>query len=132
MIVLDTHILIWWINNPDKLSDKARKRINLDIKKKEDILISSISIWEIYMLVKKGRLKFRVDIDTWIEKIEKLNFLRFIPVNNNIAAKSVMLVPPLHSDPADRIIIATALKNGATLITSDSKLLRYPHIQTLW
>lgn len=132
MIVLDTHVLIWFINSPEKLSEKVRKRINLEIKKSDNILISSISIWEIYLLVKKGKLKFTVDVDTWIEKVEKLDFLRFVSINNKIAAKSVTLPGTFHNDPADRIIVSTALQEGATLITSDSRILKYSHIQSMW
>ncbi|MBI2029156.1 type II toxin-antitoxin system VapC family toxin [Candidatus Gottesmanbacteria bacterium] len=132
MILLDTHVLIWYVNSPDKLSEKSSKKINLEIKNKNDILISSITVWEIYMLVKKGRLKLSLDVDTWIEKVEKLSFLQFVPVNNKIAAKSVILPGSFHKDPADRIIVSTALQNGATLITSDRRILKYSPLQSLW
>lgn len=104
MIVLDTHVLI----------------------------ISSISVWEIYLLIKKGRLKLNMDSDSWLANIENIPNLSFVPVDNSIAALSVNLPPPLHEDPADRIIVATALKAGASLITSDKRLLDYPNIQTIW
>lgn len=132
MIVLDTHVLIWFVNNPEKISKRAYKKIDLEIKKNNNILISSITVWEIYMLVKKGRLKFSLDIDIWIEKVEQLNFLLFVPVNNKIAAKSVFLPGTFYNDPADRIIVATAMQNGATLITSDSRILKYSPLQSLW
>lgn len=131
MIILDTHVLVWWIGQPDKLSKKAKHQLDTSISKNE-ILVSSISVWEIYLLVKRNRLKLTMDIDTWMEKVEALPFLRFVPVDNKIAAKSVSLADPLHSDPADRIIIATSLVENALLVTSDKRILHYPHVQTLW
>ena len=132
MIMLDTHVLIWWISNPEKLSEEARIHIKQEIKNKNEILISSISIWEIYMLVKKGRLKLSMDTDAWLERVEQLPFLQFVPIDNRIAAKSVNLSEPLHNDPADRMIIATALEHGVSIVTSDKKILDYPHSLSIW
>jgi len=132
MIILDTHVLVWWVANPDKLSIKALKMIESEIENKEQLLVSAISIWEIYMLVKKGRLKLVMDIGSWHKKIEELQELQFIPVDSTLAAKSVTLPEPFHSDPADRMIVATALEYGATLITSDKQLLNYPHVKSFW
>lgn len=131
MIVLDTHILIWWIDKPEKLSPNAQKIIEKATNKQEAI-VSSISTWEIYLLMKRGKLELSQDIDIWIHNIEKLPYIQFLPVDNTIAAKSVYLPEPLHKDPADRIIIATALIQGATIITSDHKILKYPHVQSIW
>lgn len=132
MILLDTHVLVWWVDDPSKLSSKSQKLIENSIKKEEAILVSSISIWEIFLLAKRGRLGFAIDINSWLEKVESLSFLQFIPVDNKIASKSVMLPEPVHNDPADRIIIATAREYGAKLITSDKKILDYKHVQAVW
>lgn len=131
MIVLDTHALIWWISKPEKLSSKARKEIEKNSKKQE-IIISTISTWEIYLLIKNNKLELSQDVDSWIQKVEQLSPVLFVSVDNTIAAKSVNLPEPFHKDPADRIIIATALTIGATLITSDRKILKYPHVRSLW
>ncbi len=106
MIVLDTHILIWWVDSPQKLSIKARKIIDGEKRKEGNILVSSISTLEIYRLVKNGKLQLINDVDSWLEKIESLSAVRFIPVDNKIAIQSVNLPDFLHKDPADRIIIA--------------------------
>lgn len=131
MILLDTSALIRWICVPEKLSKKARKIIAVEIQN-EEILISSISVWEICLLIKKERLGFFIDPDNWLAKIESLPFVRFIPVDNKIAAYSVNLPDFSHKDPADRMIVATALLNGAKLITSDEKILKYKKVQTIW
>lgn len=132
MIILDTHVLVWWVSNPEKLSDKAQKLIEREAKKGNEILVSSISVWEICMLIKKNRLKLTMDTDTWIGKIEQITFLQFIPVDNKIAEQSVNLHGTFHNDPADRMIIATALNYGAVLITSDRKILNYPYVRSIW
>lgn len=130
MILLDTNALIWWSTAPEKLSKKARKNID-DTIKKEEILVSSISVWEVYLLVKKNRVGFFIDVDSWLEKLESLEFVKFIPVDNKIASQSVKLDFETE-DPADRIIVATALAFGAKLITSDKKILKYHQVQSIW
>ncbi len=132
MIVFDTHALIWWIDSPQKLSKKARKIIDEEKLKEVNILVSSISTLEIYRLVKNGKLQLTNDVDSWLEKIESLPAVRFIPVDNKIAASSVNLPDFSHKDPADRIIIATALNLGVKLVTSDKRILNYPHVQSIW
>lgn len=131
MIVLDTNALIHLVGNPEKLPQKAAKYINSEIKK-NGIHVSSMSIWEIYLLVKKGRLELNKDVDAWLEEVEQLRFINFVPVNNRIAAKSVQLSEAVGSDPADRIVVATAVEMGATLVTSDRRIRKYPHVQSVW
>ena len=131
MIVLDTQTLVWWTTKPEFLSKRALRKIEAEAKKGK-LLISSISILEIYLLVKKKKIGFSVDIDTWLATIEKSSDFEFVPVDNRIAAKSVTLPEPFHNDPADRIIVATARESGATLITSDARIRKYPHVQSVW
>ncbi|HBQ50562.1 TPA: VapC toxin family PIN domain ribonuclease [Candidatus Daviesbacteria bacterium] len=131
MIVLDTNALLWWINDSGRLSGKARKIIEEEEKKKA-IFVSSISVLEICTLVKKGRLEFVALTDNWLDQVESLSCLHFVPVDNQTAKTSVNLPDFTHKDPADRIIIATAMINGATLITSDKKILNYTHVKAVW
>jgi len=84
------------------------------------------------MLVKKKRLKLTLNVESWIREVERLTYVNFLPVDNNIAFESVYLPEFKHKDPADRIIVATARGLRAKLITSDIRILRYPHIQTIW
>ena len=131
MIVLDTHAWIWFTSNPEALSKKAKKAVDAAVKEK-NVLVSSISAWEVALLVKNKRLKLSMDVTDWIAKSEILPFIQFIPVSISIAVKSVNLPQPLHSDPADRIIIATALSTGALLVTKDRKISDYSHVKTIW
>lgn len=131
MIVLDTHVWIWWLSNPEYLSRMAQRQIENAMEENE-IMISSISAWEVALLVAKDRLQLTIDVRDWILKSEQLPFVRFIPVDNEIAVQSVSLPAPIYDDPADRIIIATANISGATLITKDEKILKYTHVKSAW
>lgn len=97
-----------------------------------NIFISAISTWEVAVLVSRGRLKLTMNARDWVTASEALPFLNFVPVSNSIALKSVELPGTLHNDPADRIIIATAVSMGAVLVTKDEKIRNYPHVITAW
>jgi len=131
MIVLDTHVWVWFVSNPELLSKRAKRSLDSAMEERR-ILISSISAWEVALLVANKRLRLTLDVTDWIAKSEMLPFIQFIPVDNSIAVKSVNLPQPLHSDPADRIIIATANAMGAPVVTKDKKILNYPHVKTIW
>ncbi len=131
MIVLDTHAWIWWVSNPDFLSDKAKQTIDEAVTNR-NVLISSISVWEVAILASHGRLKLTMNPDDWVAASEALPFFDFVPVSNSIALKSVQLPGVLHNDPADRIIIATAISMGAVLVTKDEKIRNYSHVKTVW
>jgi PIN domain nuclease of toxin-antitoxin system len=131
VIVLDTHAWVWFVSNPELLSKKATAAVE-DAVSENRVFISSISAWEVALLVAQGRLELTMEVGQWVAKSESLPFFQFVPVNNAIAVKSVALQGPLHADPADRIIIATAHSLGASIITKDKRLRNYPHIKTIW
>lgn len=131
MIVADTHALVWWVSDPTRLPAKARRAMD-GAREPGGIAVSSISIWEVAMLVAATRLKLTIDAATWIASVEALPFLEFIPVDNRIATLAVGLPGFPHKDPADRMIVATALVLNATLITADRRMRSYAPIATLW
>ena len=130
MLVLDTHILVWWLNGDKALSKKAANAIKDELKNGE-IVISSITAWEIAMLVARGRIVLSMDVEQWLNTVALIERVRFYPVDNEIAVKTTELPGEFHKDPADRMIVATARKLGATLITADEKILAYPHVKTI-
>lgn len=132
MILLDTHALVWWVAEPKRIPAKARRAIDAAVKANEAIAVSSISVWEIAMLVARKRLASTIDADVWMDSVEALPFLTFLPVDNRVAVRSVQLEGFPHCDPADRLIVATALGVGATVVTADSRLRSYKPITTLW
>lgn len=131
MIVLDTHVLLWWVSDPAALSKPAKKAIDAAVKSKA-VHVSCISSWEIALLVERGRLRLALDVRDWLCRCEALPFLTFVAVSNAIAVESVRLPDFPHADPADRIIAATALSLGAALVTKDDKLRNYPYLKTIW
>ena len=131
MIVLDTHAWLWWISNPEKLGPAAASAIEQAVTQ-NGILLSSISTWEIALLVAKGRLTLSIDVHDWVRKTESLPFVRFMPVDNTIALRSVALPEKFHADPADRIITATALTTGLPLVTKDKKIRACSFVRTIW
>ncbi len=129
MILLDTHTWIWWVDDSAQLSPRAKGTIDTAAADR-GFYLSSISAWEVAMLVHQGKLQLTMDVDIWVAHTEALPFVTFVPISNRIAIQSVTL--PIHPDPADRIIIATALSLGATIVTKDSKMSAYANIQTMW
>ena len=131
MIALDTHALIWWVSGDMALSKKGLAAIKRELNG-GDIIISSISAWEIAMLVSREKLLLTVDVDTWLAAVAEIESVRFVPVDTEIATKSVTLPGEFHKDPADRMIVATARKFGAPLVTKDEKIRAYAHVKTVW
>lgn len=131
MIVLDTHTLVWWVSGDSRLSTKAKTAIDTE-RHDGEILVSAISAWECVMLARAGRLVLSMDTVTWLDTVSQVPGLRFVPVDTSIAIQSVELPGEFHKDPADRMIVATARRFSAALITADSKIRHYPHVQTIW
>ncbi|MHB1942827.1 MAG: type II toxin-antitoxin system VapC family toxin [Acidiferrobacteraceae bacterium] len=133
MIVLDTHALVWWVNGDSDLSTPAKAAIEKEIKKEDGIiLVSSISAWEIAMLIQKGRLTLTTSIDDWLSTVREIDAVRFVPVDNEVAVQSTQLPGAFHPDPADRIIVALARHMSAPLVTADTRIRSYKHLRTIW
>jgi PIN domain nuclease of toxin-antitoxin system len=131
MIVLDTHVLIWWVDGADKLSRTAASMIRR-AQAEDGIMISSITAWEIAMLVDRGRLTLTMDVSAWLSTVSRVRGIKFIPVDNPIAIGAVDLPGEFQKDPADRLIVATARRFGVPLVTQDRRIRSYPHLKTVW
>jgi len=131
LIVLDTHVWSWWVAQAPELPRRVARLIEARIEDEAEF-VSSISVWEVALLAQRQRLQLKMPVSEWIRQAEALAAIRFAPVDNHIALSSALLPPPLHPDPADRIIVATALQLRALLVTKDSKLRDYPHVETRW
>lgn len=131
MILLDTHALIWWREADARLSQRTQTAIAHE-EQAGMIAVSAFSFWEIALLVQRNRLNLSCGVAKWVSLIEALNCTFFVPVDTNIAVASVQLPAGLHRDPADRIIVATALTMNIPLVTIDQKIRAYPHVRTIW
>jgi PIN domain nuclease of toxin-antitoxin system len=129
--LLDTHTWIWWHTQPRKLSGKVKKLIE-DSSHYDEMLISAISPWEFCKLLEKQRIGISCDPVQWINSALNMSLLRWVPLTPVIAYKSTVLPPPFHQDPADQIIVATAREEHATILTSDKRILSYPHVKAIW
>ncbi len=130
MIVLDTHAWVWWLGEPKKLSRKAKSSADR-ARNSNTLYVSCMSTWELALLVQRGRLELDASLDEWVARSERLGFIRFVPLSNSIALRARTL-HGLHADPVDRIIAATTLELGATLITKDAKLSNWRGVRTIW
>jgi PIN domain nuclease of toxin-antitoxin system len=130
VILLDTHVWLWWLSEPDRLSAIASERIS-DARRNGIVAVSAISAWEAAMLIRKNRLELRVPPLELVASCARLPFFRFVPIGPGIAVASVEL-EGLHPDPADRMIVATARHEGLDLITKDERLHAWPGAQAVW
>ena len=120
MMLLDTHTLIWLDEGSHRLGKKALSLIDQSLQSKE-LFVSSISFWEVAMLVEKERLEMQMSVDLWRQSLID-NGLQEIALTGNIAIRSALL-KNFHGDQADRMIVATAIHSTATLCTADKKIL---------
>ncbi len=132
MIVLDTHVLLWWVSGSDELSASAKKAISSTLTQGGEVIVSTISAWEVSMLIDKERLILSMDVESWFDEVSQIDGVRFVPVDNEIGIKSTVLPGDFHKDPADRMIVATARKLAVPLVTADEKIRHYEHVKTIW
>ncbi len=119
-VLLDTHVVHWWSSEPERLSSKARKAILAA----DELAVSTISWYELAWMAKNERIVVSIPIRSWLEAIAE--DVRTIGITPAIADTAVVLASTFLGDPADRIIYATAVEHGWTLLTKDRKLLRHP------
>lgn len=124
LVLLDTHAWVWLLNGDPKIGQKAQAAIERSLSE-EAVLLSAISPWEVAMLVSKGRLTLDRDVGEWVQAAISLPGIRLEAISPDIAVASTRLPGNMHSDPADRLITATARHLGASLLTDDGLLLNY-------
>lgn len=132
MIVIDTHILLWWLNSEKQRLSKAARAALEQERDGGAIIVSSITAWEIAILAERRRIGLSTDVLKWLDTVSLVEAIRFIPIDNEIAVLSTRLGPEFHRDPADRYIVATCQKLAAPLVTADRQIHRYPNIRTIW
>jgi PIN domain nuclease of toxin-antitoxin system len=118
-ILLDTCALIWWTLDPEQLSPQS-----VELIEGNQLLLSTVSIWEIGIKIKNKKLDIGMSIQEYLDKLKILKTIEFIPVDEVIWVKNLMLNWS-HKDPADRTIVATALLQDAFLITKDENIINF-------
>ena len=121
----DTHALVWAMENDPHLPAAARRVA----QQTHENAVCGISLWEVACLVDKKRLGFSIPLADWMEEVVRR--VTILDINGQIAARCYAL-GKFHGDPADRIIVATALVHGLTIVTKDEKISRHAKVNTLW
>ncbi|WP_446742852.1 type II toxin-antitoxin system VapC family toxin [Silvibacterium acidisoli] len=130
MIVLDTHVILWLALEPDGLSRPATAAIQQARLSSLSILISGISLYEIARASERGRIDLQSSTEAFFERV--LSTLTVRPVSPSVSLIAAKLPAAFPGDPADRIIAATAISEGASLITADQHIRRSRAVKTVW
>lgn len=120
-MVLDTHVLLWWLSASPSLPARAKRALR-EATTRGPVVVSAISVFEIATGVRRGRIELRQPFEDWLRDLALLPEIRIEPVNGVIAARAAGFGDSVHGDPADRIILATASVLGLPLATSDERL----------
>jgi PIN domain nuclease of toxin-antitoxin system len=126
MLVLDTSALFYWTLDPEKLSADARQAI----EQADRLLISSISLWEIALKVKRGALIVPLPIESYVAQLQEMEQLEIMPVDTGTWLRSVALDWE-HRDPADRVVVALAESVHAPLVSNDRRIAAF-FSNTIW
>lgn len=129
MIILDTHIWIWWVHGDSRLTISQAEVITAH--EEADIGVSAISCWEIAKLVEYGRLTLPCSLESWFEQALSYPGIRLLPLTPKIVIESTRLPGDFHRDPADQMIVATARIFDCPLVTSDRKIVNYPYVKSI-
>jgi len=130
VILVDTHVVVWLAFGQEQISRRARTAIDRARNNADGLAISGITLMELATLVSKGCVRLDISLESFVQEVE----LRFVvlPINARVCARAVTLPESYPKDPADRIIGATALVEGLTLLTADRKIQQSKTVLTIW
>jgi PIN domain nuclease of toxin-antitoxin system len=124
LILLDTHIWLWWLLGDGNLSPKERKALD-EKASAQELSISWVTIWETEMLERKQRISLQPNFQTWIREATNPLFVSILPVDIDVVLAQRNLPAHFHADPADRLITATSFLAKYPLATHDGRILEY-------
>ena len=130
MILVDTHVVVWLAFDQDQISRKARTAIDDARKNADGLAISDITLLELATLASKGRIHLNISLESFLQEVES----RFVvlPITGRACARAIGFPATYPKDPADRIIGATALVEGLSLLTADREIRRSRAVRTIW
>jgi PIN domain nuclease of toxin-antitoxin system len=130
VILVDTHVVVWLAFEPGAISKKAKMAIDEARANAQSLAIADITLLELATLVDKGRIQLNISLESFLEEVES----RFVvlPISGRACARAMVLPSAYPKDPADRIIGATALVEGLSLLTADRQIRRSKVVQTIW
>ena len=124
MCLLDTHAILWYVSGSNELSQTAK-----NIMETKRCFFFFLSLWEIAIKQAKGTLQFNIDIPKLKNVLEDEEFIYLPPTEFD--AEAIKTLPDIHKDPFDRLLIAQAIENNLTIVTTDSKIPQY-NVKTIW
>ena len=128
--LLDTHILLWWLKEDQRLSP-GQRQILQGADEKNPLRVADITLWEIATLSSLGRINLHLPLRDWLEQAVAPPLVQLLPITPAVAAAVAALPDSFHRDPADRILVATAQVLGATLLTHDRRIIDAGLVSTL-
>ena len=130
MILVDTHVVVWLAFDQDQISRKAKTAIDDARRNADGLAISDITLMELATLASKGRVRLDISLESFLQEVET----RFVvlPITGRAGARAIGLPASYPRDPADRIIGATALVEGLSLLTADRDIRRSRALRTIW
>jgi PIN domain nuclease of toxin-antitoxin system len=132
VVLLDTHVVLWWLSANERLSARARR----EIAKSETVLVSPVTCWEVATLVRKGRIGLDRDVYQWVTDLYDQEPVASAPLSSEISVGAGLLPEDFSGDPADRFLYATARELVVPFVTKDSRLIDYARssgdVRTIW
>jgi PIN domain nuclease of toxin-antitoxin system len=128
-LLLDTHVWIWRMLKPERVSAPAEKAIS---DPGSELLLSPISTWETLVLARKGRIELTPSPSEWVLDALRRSGPTAAPLTHGIALRSEALEGFASEDPADRFLVATAIEHDLTLVTADGAIQEFEPVETLW
>jgi PIN domain nuclease of toxin-antitoxin system len=130
VILVDTHVVVWLAFDEARLSKKARLAIDDARRNGDGLAICDITLLELAALVRKGRIRLDISLESFLEEVES----RFVvlPISGRACVRALGLPATYPKDPADRIIGATALIEGLSLLTADREIRKAQAVRTIW
>ena len=129
MILLDTHIWVWWTADSEKLN--SRHKAFIGERESAGLGVSIISCREVAKLYQKGKIQFTIPLKDWFEEALSYPNVRILELNTDIIPKSIALSPNFHNDPADQLIAATSVVNDMPLLTQDKRMQGYSFLNSV-
>lgn len=128
--LLDTHILIWWLESSNQLNAAQKKALSR-ASQDSPLLVSDITLWEIATLVELGRIRLAIGLREWLEQAVAPPLVHRCSISPQVAAEVAQLPSNFHRDPADRVIVSTARLERATLMTADRRIIESQLVKTI-